>query len=316
MRPPKIVILGPQRLAPTIGDEIERLELRGRRIAVVTAGWQEREREDEELRDQIGDGEITNLELHRRAEALFEADAELAAMHRARQNELRALQKLYRHRLDYTLAPARQLLEQLDGPARWLAAERRASVSALRALDRQHQRRIDSIHRRFEAQMGLAERPLLAQQRAEIAAIVSDAAAVVIAGGHVAVLLNRLRLFDLGRHLDNTLVITWSAGAMALSEHVVLFHDAPPQGAGNAEIFENGLGVVPRLVPLPHARKRLRMEDPIRVALFTRRFAPARAVPLDERERLMWDGETWQPSAGLRQLRRDGSVVPFAEAAA
>ncbi len=40
---------------------------------------------------------------------------------------------------------------------------------------------------------------------------------------------------------------------MALSSRVLLFHDYPPQGAGAAEVFERGLGLVPDAVFLPHA---------------------------------------------------------------
>lgn len=310
--PTNIVILGPQRLAPTFGDEIARLDLANRRVAIVTAGWQERERDDDELRALLSGSGVDNLELHGRAEALFEADPALAARYRARQNELRALQSFYRFRLDYTLAPARQLLERRTGPARWLAAERRAAMSALRALDRQHHKRIAGVHRRFDATLRLEEHPELTRHRAEVAALADAADAIIITGGHVAVLLNRIRLFGLGPRLAEKPLIAWSAGAMALSERVVLFHDSPPQGAGNAELLEIGLGLVPKLVPLPHARKRLQIDDPVRVALFARRFAPAMAVPLDENARLAWDGTAWRPSPGLPLLHRDGSVVAMA----
>jgi hypothetical protein len=46
----------------------------------------------------------------------------------------------------------------------------------------------------------------------------------------VAVLVNRLRLFGLGDLVADKTVFAWSAGAMAVSERVVLFHDDPPQG--------------------------------------------------------------------------------------
>ena len=41
-------------------------------------------------------------------------------------------------------------------------------------------------------------------------------------------------------------VVAWSAGAMVLTERVVLFHDDPPHGAGIAEVLDVGLGLVPR----------------------------------------------------------------------
>ncbi|MCA9539646.1 MAG: hypothetical protein KC620_12205 [Myxococcales bacterium] len=61
-----IALLGPQRLAPTIGEEIARLGLRGP-MAVITAGWQEREPEDEELCAAAG-VPCKNLQLYARWE--------------------------------------------------------------------------------------------------------------------------------------------------------------------------------------------------------------------------------------------------------
>ena len=80
---------------------------------------------------------------------------------------------------------------------------------------------------------------------------------MLIAGGHVAVLVNRLRLFGMRALLGHKPIAAWSAGAMALTTRVLLFHDRPPQGAGNAEIFEHGLDLVPDAVFLPHAATRL-----------------------------------------------------------
>jgi hypothetical protein len=69
---------------------------------------------------------------------------------------------------------------------------------------------------------------------------------------------------------------------MAISERVLLFHDHPPQGAGNAEIFEAGLGLVRGAVFLPHASSRLALDDRTRVALLARRLSPAACLTLDD----------------------------------
>ncbi len=45
---------------------------------------------------------------------------------------------------------------------------------------------------------------------------------------------------------------------MVVCETVVLFHDSPPQGAGNAEVLDAGLGLARGVIALPHARRRLR----------------------------------------------------------
>jgi hypothetical protein len=75
--------------------------------------------------------------------------------------------------------------------------------------------------------------------------------------------------------------VAWSAGAMVLTERVVLFHDDPPHGEPAAELLDAGLGLVRDIVALPDARRRLAMSDPDRLAALSRRFAPATCVTLD-----------------------------------
>ena len=119
----------------------------------------------------------------------------------------------------------------------------------------------------------------------------------------------RLRLFDLGPRLADLPIIAWSAGAMVVASRIVLFHDSPPQGRGNAEVLEGGLGLFPGVVPLPHARRRLNLQDPGRITVFARRFAPATCVALDERCFLHFDGPRWSAGANTFQLRTDGHLV-------
>jgi hypothetical protein len=110
------------------------------------------------------------------------------------------------------------------------------------------------------------------------------------------------------------LVAAWSAGAMVLAETVVLFHDEPPHGAGHPEVFEAGLDLAPGLIPLPHARRRLRLDDPIRVLCLARRFAPSACVPMDEGARVEWNGAGWTLPAGTRRLGIEGTIDTWAEA--
>ena len=127
-------------------------------------------------------------------------------------------------------------------------------------------------------------------------------------------LLNRLRLFDFLGLAGNCPVIAWSAGAMAVSERVVLFHDSPPQGAGNPEVLDAGLGLGRQLVALPHARRRLRLGDPLRVSLFARRFAPSTCAVLEEGARLDWDGAGWCAAPGTVGLEKRGGLRQIANA--
>jgi hypothetical protein len=83
---------------------------------------------------------------------------------------------------------------------------------------------------------------------------------------------------------------------------------AAPGLREHAEVYEQGLGLVPGVVPLPHARRRLQLDDRARVGQFAARFAPARGVALDDRTRVDWDGRQLVIHPGTRVLREDGSV--------
>ena len=74
------------------------------------------------------------------------------------------------------------------------------------------------------------------------------------------------------------MVIAWSAGAMALTERVLLFHDRAPHGPAHAEFLDAGLGWIPGCVLLPHARRRLRTDDPARMAELAGAGRPGRAA--------------------------------------
>lgn len=302
-----IILLGPQRHAPLVGTALDTLGLKGP-VCAVTAGWQEREGEVAELVRHLN-REVTDLALYHRTETVFERDPELAAAYRSRQNRLQERQRLYRLRLAHTLAAARELLDTEGPDLEQLEIERAAALKAVRSLDRHHLRQIRQIHIDFEKSWNPVERPALQEQRDELAGLLRDSQALLIAGGHVGVLIGRLRLFALDELLNDLPIVAWSAGAMALTESIVLFHDHPPQGPGDPEVLDRGLGLVSGLVPLPHARERLRLEDHRRVALFAGRFAPARCLTLDRGVMLhVRDGSLAHVQHALH-LTRQGQVT-------
>src|SRR5699024_3740787 len=81
---PRITLLGPQR-DPHLKDVVRTLELEGCRFATITAGWREREGEDEILDAELG-GNTVNLRLWRLLQQLWEADPELEAADRQRRH--------------------------------------------------------------------------------------------------------------------------------------------------------------------------------------------------------------------------------------
>ncbi|MFN8547479.1 MAG: Type 1 glutamine amidotransferase-like domain-containing protein [Candidatus Eisenbacteria bacterium] len=304
-----VILLGPQRLKPTLGAAVRALGIDGR-IATITAGWQEREEDDQELHYHL-DGRSINLRLYQRAEEVFAADPEFARAHRTRQETLQKMQELYDLRLLHAIDAVNALLQR-DERSTLLDAERAEALEAVRALDARHLDRVRNVHEEFEAKWKPGERDAIAQERARLADILCWTPAVAIAGGHVAVLLNRLRLFNLGGLLRGQPVIAWSAGAMAISERVVLFHDTPPQGAGNAEVLDLGLGLCKGIVPLPHAWRRLRLEDTARTSRFVKRFSPALCVALADGCKITWDGKHWRGDGSAQKLRNDGKLEPVA----
>ncbi|MCH8228314.1 MAG: Type 1 glutamine amidotransferase-like domain-containing protein [Proteobacteria bacterium] len=223
---------------------------------------------------------IEDLNLYHQAEKIFALEPEPHALQRERQYKLLELQRLYRIRLTPTMAAARRLLREKGEPD-LLRLEQRAAISQVRALDRHHVRRISAIHQDFDTRRAALLIPGAATLRQTIQRKVADSALVLIAGGHVAVLINRIRLFRLADELAQKPIIAWSAGAMVLGERIVLFHDDAPQGKRDAEVLDTGLGIVKNIIPLPHAKSRLDWSSRTRMALFSRRFAPAICCTLD-----------------------------------
>ena len=306
--PRAVVLLGEQRFDPSLSASVNKLRVAGR-IATVTAGWQEREPEDEELSAHLG-GRTVNLRLHARAEDVFRSDPELREAHRERQDVLRHRQDCYRIRLEHALE-AERVIRQRAAPPAILAEEARASIESIRELDAWHLAQCGRIRREFDARWAAEGRPALARHREELAAIVAGCDAIAIAGGHVATLVNRLALFDIGALAKGRVVFAWSGGAMAISERVVLFHDDPPQGPGATEVLDVGLGLVRGVVVLPQPEQRLRLERTDRVQILVRRFAPALCLALPARSRVTWRSGRFSAPDGVIQLRADGGHAPF-----
>jgi peptidase E len=312
------MLLGPQRLHPIVGEALEMLGVadNGSKIAAITAGWQEREAEDQELNAALGNRTV-NLMLHARGEAVFREDPDFFAAHRAKQDRLRHLQELYRLRLASALKAARRV-QQATAPRDLIEAELEEALQALRLLDAHHITKVRHIEEEFDRKVRPLERPALRRHLAEIDAILKHCSAVAIAGGHVAVLYNRMRLFDLRARLlarPTVPIMAWSAGAMVVSDRIVLFHDSPPQGRGNAEMLGAGLGLFPGVVVLPHASRRLMLHNHARISVFARRFASAVCVALDDRCWLRFDGARWSSGPETYQLCSDGELVGNSAAA-
>jgi hypothetical protein len=264
------------------------------------------------------------LELYRRWLDVQERDPEYAAAERALQGVLGELADLYLLRLDYALQAVYALQhradsDQLGGTFTGRVAEPVAeAVAAVRDLDAAHLTHVNEVRGEFFDRLRPHDRPVIAEHRAAVAGLLGEAAALVVAGGHVGVLAEVLHLFNVAAALQATAlqlttgrpaVIAWSAGAMALTDRIVLFHDRSPHGPGHPEVYGSGLGITRDVVLLPHARARLLLDDTARMAVFARRFRPARCVLLEAGTRLELSDSGGGLPAGTRVLAEDGHVT-------
>jgi hypothetical protein len=275
-------------------------------VATVNAGWRERETDDGELRDQLG-GRIVNLALHTRWLDVHERDREYAHAEREHDAALDELRRLYLTQLDHALRAAYEVAQRIEGRPRLREAALTDALEVVRLTDRQHLARVRAAENAFDAAWHPRERPVIAEHAAEVGRLLGETEAVAIAGGHVGDLARVLRLFDVRRHLPRV-VLGWSAGAMVLCEQIVLFHDFVPHGVAQTEVLDDGLGIVRGVVALPHARRRLRTNDPVRMSVLARRFAPSRCLVLDDAVtvRLTEDGGL---PADARLLGVDGAIA-------
>jgi hypothetical protein len=308
----RVTLLGPQR-RPTVDTVAASLPAR-EPIATITAGWQERESDDAELGKLLGFRDV-NLYLYRRWADVQERDPAFAAAERKLAGVLDELQALYLLRLDHELQAVHAIQRRSASAVRGgaIGGEVLAeSIGTVRALDAAHLHRVDEARGDFYQSLRPHDRPVIAGHRAEVARVLGGATALVITGGHVGVLADLLHLFNVAAALRSP-VIAWSAGAMALAERIVLFHDRSPHGPGHPEVYGSGLSVLHGIVPLPHARARLLLDDLPRMAVFARRFAPARCVLLEDGTRMDTGGQgVWPP--GIRVLAEDGRVTGLAAA--
>lgn len=280
-----VTLLGPQR--PRDGSRREGEQLRDLlredgntgRIALVTAGWQERESEDAHLVETLGVPCI-NLRLHERSEAVFAEDQELARAYKARQERLRHMQSFYRTRLEAADDAAHAIaVRHVD--ENLLQEELGVSIDVFRQLDHDHVERCAKVSADFERHWVPVTRGAVARHWRELEETLGGCQAIFIAGGHVASLYNRMRLFDVVGIAAHLPIYASSAGAMVLTDRIVCFHDHPPYGKDIAQVLDKGFGLVSDVVVLPDPRRRVKLLDVRGISRFSRRMAPAQCVALD-----------------------------------
>ena len=304
----KTVLLGPQRFRTTVGAVIRTVAPEGT-VATVTAGWQDRESDTREL-DATLEGRGRHLNLYGRLGDVLDSDQRFAGAALAYRDAVDDLAGIYSFRLQRALDSVYTVQRRTVRPD--LAALALADgVRVVQSIDQWYLDAVDQLHGELQTAAPAQDSEPIQRHRAEVAEAVAEASVIAIAGGHVGQLLRCLKLFQVNLTPQQP-VVAWSAGAMSLTERVVLYHDRGPSGVVGSEIWDRGLGRAPRIVAMPHARRRLQMDDPMRLRVLARRFDDARCLLLDDGARVMLgpDGEL---PAGARVIGDDGIVHSVGE---
>jgi hypothetical protein len=295
-------LLGPQRFLTTAGTVVRGLGVDGP-VATITAGWEERESDDAEL-DSVMDGRSRNLRLFGRMMDVLERDADVAAAALALRDAVDDLAVLYSLRLQHALE-AVYAVRRRQGRADVLAAAYSDALESVRRLDRWYLDQVRALYGEAYASGAADSSPLWAEHRAEVTDELTSASVLAVAGGHVGMLLRTMQFFSV-RPPAQLPVVAWSAGAMAMTRTVVLFNDFAQTG-GAAEVWDRGLARVEGVLALPHARRRIHLDDRVRMEVFVRRFEGYACLLLDDGARVAVGPDGALPP-GARVLRADGTV--------
>jgi hypothetical protein len=297
-----LTILGPERPDGALPAVLKNHGVTGP-LALVSAGWRYDEARDEPLRAAVPN-EVRNLRLYDRFRILEREAPDLTAQYTAKQDAIRRVKDRYRMRVQTGLASASALFsEHRDLGCRWFLQ----AIRHLRETDELFLSEARALHTKFEQEVRPGEHPLVRREREAVREELSGCAALLVAGGHVGVLRNRCFFFDLGPVLNHRPVYAWSAGAMLMTERVLLYHDRTAYGPGTAEFLDHGFGLLRNTVFLPHARERLDLDNTANLTVLAHRLAPRRVIALENGA--VYDGGVYAGTPGAAfALHLDGSL--------
>lgn len=286
-----IHIMGPQEPHNNLPQALELFCPKGD-VAVISAGWRYDECELQNLQRDLG-RKIRHLPLYDWFDNLGSVEPELSGLHRIRQRQILAYKKVYQINLDAAVDSWNKIQTLYRKNPSAYAEDEAAACRNVQAVDQECVDRLLRIRDDFSAISQPWQHESALPLHEQIANTLNRCSALIITGGHVAILRNRLAFFGLEELLSEFLlegkqIFTWSAGAMCLTDRIVLFHDSPPWGAGRTEILDTGIGLLPRTVFIPDASNRLDLSDPQRIERFARRFAPSICVCLESGSHLIF----------------------------
>ncbi|HMP78474.1 MAG TPA: hypothetical protein PKD54_03385, partial [Pirellulaceae bacterium] len=219
-----LLLLGEQRESPVLRAVLDRWGIVGP-VGLAAPGWEEDEVDDGWVREAVG-RPLANSQLYTLADQLFVEDPEVIALLRERQDELRRLRDLNKIQLDHLLTVARELMRR-EWQGQHVGPQLDLTLEHIRQVDQVYFHQVREVIRSYDKRIDPWERPSVQRYRLRVVERLQNCQCLLIAGGHVGVLLNRLNLSRLLRYLDVP-VIAWSGGALAMGEKVVFYHQSLP----------------------------------------------------------------------------------------
>ena len=297
-------LLGPQRFLTTAGTVVRGLGEDGP-VATITAGWEERENDDTEL-DSVMAGRTRNLHLYARMIEVIERDPAVAAALLTLRDAIDDLSGVYGVRLHHAL-DAVYATRRRAGRPDIVDAAYRDGLDTVRRLDAWYLTEVRALYGEAAETGAVDGSGLFQEHQGEVAETLEGCRVLAVAGGHVGMLLRSMQFFRF-RPPAGLPVVAWSSGAMAMTRIVVLFNDFAATG-DQTEVWDRGAGRVDRVVALPHARRRLHLDDRVRMQVLAGRFSGSTCLLLDDGAKVAVGADGALP-AGARVIRADGTVGP------
>jgi hypothetical protein len=274
---------------------------------LVSAGWEEDEEDDQWVRDAL-DVPVVNSHLYGLADRLFQDDPEVLRLLRERQDRLRDLREINAWQTENLFALARELWQRIEENAAAVGPFHQ-TMAHLREVDRTYLRSVSTVIKEYDQRIAPQVRPSLQAYRSAVLQRLDGCQALLIAGGHVGVLLNRLNLCRLLRHVSLP-IIAWSGGAMALGERVFFYDHFIPHAKKEVELSRQGLRMYVGLQVFPRAEERLNLQDHNELALLARRIE-APCLLLESNSEIRWNSDGTLQTVNVRVADANGGVKPW-----
>lgn len=281
-------------------------------MALISAGWRYDEDRDEPLCAEIG-MTVHNLRLYDAYVELEREAPDLARAYARKQAELMAAKDRYRMALGPAMATSCALWTARRDPRCPFYLQ---SIAHVRSLDALFHDEALRLHAAFDAEVRPQRHPMVRATVARARDILAGCQAVLVAGGHVGILRNRMAFFGMGELLRGRTVVAWSAGAMVLTERVFLYHDHTPGAHQPAELLDRGFDLVSGVVYLPHAATRLNTHDADALRILVARLAPSTVVTLEPGALLAGGVRSIGPVGTACRIDDEGRLLSLGVAAA